>query len=528
MFWADKISNEIKEIFAKRIKEGETLVIRDEKTLSGRPHVGSLRSASLHGFLAEDLKSAGVSVSYLYEINDTDALDALPPYVSADFSQHLGKRLVDCPSPSGEYANYAEEFAGPYIQVLKSIGFELEFYRGSARYAAGEYDEAIRQALEQKDLIRQIYKAVSGSEKGEDWYPLQVICDECGKIATTVVKSFDGEKVAYECRKDAVKYTQGCGHTGYKSPFGGAGTLPWKVEWAAKWQATNTDIEGAGKDHYAAGGSRLVANRIAKEVFGIQHPFDIRHEFILIGGAKMSSSSGAGATAEAVAAMLPRHIFRYFLLHKDVMKTLNFTPDGDTLPLLFDGYDTAARQYYDAPEKFPDLARIFELTHGHEKKLPPKLALPKFSQLVFLCQMPHLDIEQQVAEIKGSELSAAEKQELALRIKYAQKWLASLAPEQYRFELGDYSAEYELDDVEKKILADIVDFLTQNPKATGHDIHTHLHALKEELKVEPKKLFQVFYRVLLHRESGPQLGFMLAALPHEETVQTLKKAVDSN
>ncbi len=524
MFWADQISQEIKVAFAARIKKGETLVIHDEKTMSGRPHVGSLRSASMHGFLAEDLKNSKVKIQYSYELNNTDALDSIPPYVSAEFAEHLGKRLVDVPSPSGKAANYAEEFAEPYIQVLEGLDFEIEFYRSAELYAAGKYDEAIRQALEQKDLIRKIYKEVSGSEKDADWYPLQVVCDECDKIATTVVTSFDGKEVAYECKKDAVKYTQGCGHSGKKSPFKGQGTLPWKVEWAAKWQVTGTDIEGAGKDHYAAGGSRLVANRIAEEVFQIKHPFDIRHEFILIGGAKMSSSSGTGATAEEVAAMLPQHIFRYFLLHKDVMKTLNFTPDGDTLPLLFDGYDTAARQYHDDPEKFPDLARIFELTHSHEKQLPEKLVLPKFSQLVFLCQMPHLDIGEQVAELKGSKLTVAEEKELKLRIEYAQKWLADLAPEQYRFELGDYSAKYDLDEVEKKIVASVVDFLMQNPKVTGHEIHTHLHTLKEELKVEPKKLFQVFYRVLLNRESGPQLGFMLGALPREETIQTLRKA----
>ena len=139
--------------------------------------------------------------------------------------------------------------------------YNSEFYVSSHKYEAGDYDKYIKLALDNKDKIREIYREVSGSVKDENWYPCQVVCDECGKIATTVVTGWDGKEVEYSCSADR-GYTRGCGHKGAKSPFGGHATMPWKVEWAAKFCVMEVDLEGAGKDHYAAGGSRHVSNRM--------------------------------------------------------------------------------------------------------------------------------------------------------------------------------------------------------------------------------------------------------------------------
>ena len=46
MFWADRIAEEILKRFETDISEGKPILIRDEKTLSGRVHVGSM---PLHG-----------------------------------------------------------------------------------------------------------------------------------------------------------------------------------------------------------------------------------------------------------------------------------------------------------------------------------------------------------------------------------------------------------------------------------------------------------------------------------------------
>ena len=78
MFWGDKIISQIKIDLEKRIKSGKTLIIRDEKTASGRIHVGSMRGVVVHGIISEILSENGIKNKFLYEINDFDPMDGLP------------------------------------------------------------------------------------------------------------------------------------------------------------------------------------------------------------------------------------------------------------------------------------------------------------------------------------------------------------------------------------------------------------------------------------------------------------------
>ena len=57
MFWADKIA---KEIIEKGSGKEGPLLIRDEKTASGRVHVGSMRGVAVHGVVSEALKEKQV------------------------------------------------------------------------------------------------------------------------------------------------------------------------------------------------------------------------------------------------------------------------------------------------------------------------------------------------------------------------------------------------------------------------------------------------------------------------------------
>jgi len=526
MFWGDTI---IDEFLAEYGEEGKKrkLILRDEKTLSGRPHVGSLRSFVMHATLSDVLTDRGIDHQYLYEINDTDAFDSVPAYVPEEWKEHLGKRLKDVPSPDGKAESYAAYFAKEYTDALIDSKYNVEFYVNSTRYEAGEYDKYIKLALDRRDDIRRIYKEVSGSEKSEKWYPCQVVCEQCGKISTTVVTGWDGEEVDYWCIAD-VKYTKGCGHKGRKSPFGGNATMPWKVEWAAKFCVVGVDLEGAGKDHYAAGGSRHVANQICEEVFGHKHPFDVRHEFILVGGAKMSSSAGVGATAVAIYEMLPRYLFRFMMIQKDVMKTINFTPEGDTIPMLFDQYDEVCRGYFSGDEEVKEHKNsFFKFTHFYEQDLEQlNRFLPRFSHVSFFVQMPHVDIYKKFEEIKGEALTEDDKAELELRMEYAKKWLDKWSPEKYVFKIRENlpGETSELSDLQKRFAGLLADFLTSNPEADGHAIQTFLHEQKTALNMQPVEIFKTIYLAILGKDSGPQAGWLMEALDREFLVKRFTEA----
>ena len=61
-------------------------------------------------------------------------------------------------------------------------------------------DPFIRIALDRAALVREIYRRVANVQHPDTWHPLGVICPTCGKVGTTIVTEWDGERVFYECR----------------------------------------------------------------------------------------------------------------------------------------------------------------------------------------------------------------------------------------------------------------------------------------------------------------------------------------
>jgi lysyl-tRNA synthetase class 1 len=524
MFWADRITGEIKEHYTKAIAAGNSLIIRDEKTASGRVHVGSMRGVAIHGIIDEILHEQNVPHTFFYEINDFDPMDGLPVYLDeATFKPHLGKPLLYVPSPDGKAKNFAEYFAEEYKRAIEKAGFTPTYYRSSELYLSGRMNECIRIALEKAADIRRIYLEASGSKKAEDWLPLNVICENCGKVSTTKVTDFDGSTVAYHCYD--LEWTNGCDHEGRISPFDGKAKLPWKVEWAAKFKVVDVSVEGGGKDHATKGGSRDVANRISKEVFGRESPFDIPYEFFLIEGKKMSSSKGRGSSAVEMAELLPTKIFRLALLGKDINQQINFKPEGDTIPVLFDTYDRLAESYWNGT--IDDQHRLFTLVHTKEERASiEKRYLPRFSLVAFLVQMPHLDVPTEVAKMKGEPLTALDQEELALREATARFWLQTYAPEEFKYEIQKTLPEVaqNLTAPQKEALRSIVGYLKEHTTLDGQTLHTELHELRKQSGLEPKDFFGPIYRSILGKESGPKAGWFLSVLDHTFLLERLQEA----
>ena len=116
MYWADKIAEKIEEDRGAK----KPLIIRDEKTASGRVHLGSLRGVVIHGIISDILKERNVANKYLFEINDFDPMDDLPHYLDKEkFHKYLGRPLFSIPSPDGKAKNYALYFADEFKEAIK-------------------------------------------------------------------------------------------------------------------------------------------------------------------------------------------------------------------------------------------------------------------------------------------------------------------------------------------------------------------------------------------------------------------------
>jgi lysyl-tRNA synthetase class 1 len=524
MFWADRIAKQIQNTSAGRNATLERpLIIRDEKTISGRVHIGSMRGVAIHGLLSEVLTEYGVPNIFKYELNDFDPFDNVPGYLSEEkFTEYIGLPLYKVPSPETGYENFAEFYAAEFVAVHKKAGFYPEYYRATELYRSGKMDPFIQIALERKDDIRRILKEVSGSVKDESWLPVSVVCEKCGKMMTTRAFDFDGETVAYSCDKNP-DGAVACGHAGRIAPYSGNAKLFWKVDWAVKWIVVGVDVEGAGKDHSTKGGSRDVANHIAREIFNFESPFDVPYEFFLVGGKKMSSSKGRGSSAKDMADLFTPPILRLVLIGKDINQQIDVDPEGDSIPRTFDWYDDLGQRLKSDEIENDDFARLFVLSEVSDKRA----ALPnpwqmRFSQVAFIVQMPHLSLIKEAETVKGSALTPEEEQALAERASYAKFWLATYASEEFKFILQETLPEITLSSAQKDACTKLAAFF--DVERAGEEVHTRLHELKTQVPIAPKELFTAIYTIFLNRDSGPKAGWFISVLPREFVQRRLIEA----
>ena len=524
MFWADNIADEVERRYAAKIAAGEPIVVRDEKTASGRVHVGSLRSASMHAMVADVLRSRGHNVKFLFEINDFDPMDGIPSYLDAAvYEKYMGVPLCNIPSPVDGFANFAEYYGQEYVKVLEKVGFGAAVYRASELYRSGVMNEMIQKALERRAVVRDIYFRISKSEKPEDWYPLNVICENCGNLSATKITGFDGELVDYTCSSDTIAWAKGCGHSGRMSPYNGNAKFPWKLDWAAKFVAQGVNFEGGGKDHYTKGGSRQVAEAICREIFDHEPPYGVFNEFFLVGGKKMSSSKGGAATAAEMAETLPPHMLRLLLLRTPINRQIDFDPDTDAIPVLYDLYDKLAEKYWNGVRD--DDSQVFTFIHLPDERADlPVRYLPRFSQVAFLVQMPHMDIYDEVAKMKESELTDVDVAELDERVVYAKRWLKEYANDKFIFTLQQTIPEAtktltEAQQSALKLLSDKIELLQA---IDGQILHELIHEVKAESGLTPQEFFGAIYVAFLGKDSGPKVGWFLSTLTKDFLIKRLR------
>ncbi|MBI4066852.1 lysine--tRNA ligase [Candidatus Gottesmanbacteria bacterium] len=524
MIWADRLVKQI-------IDSGKYTPywVDDMKTPSGKIHVGSLRGVLIHELIWRALKDAGKDATYSYVFEDQDPMDGLPHYLPKEkFEKYLGQPLFTIPSPQKGAANYAQFYAEEFIDVFNKLGCHPQIIWASELYKSGKMNDLIKVCLDNSDKIKKIYEETYKKEMEKDWYPFQVVCPKCTKESTTRVYKWDGEKVYFRCKIDAVEWTRGCGYEGSISPFSGegkfAGKLSWKVEWPVKWQVIGITIEGAGKDHMTAGGSHDIAKLICERVLKSNVPFSFSHEFLLLRGKKMSSSKGLGSSAKEVSEIVPPYLLRFLFTRTDYKQAIDFEPVGSmVIPSLFDEYDRCWRAYND--DSNADLARTFEMSQVD--KIPPKtkgLFLPRFRDVVNYIQQSSVDLLEKFAELKGKKFTPQEQAILKEREKYARIWLEKYAPDEFRYILAENLPEKakSLDQKQKEYLQKVANLLENidNPE----ELNTELFNIAKELNLQAKEAFRGIYLSLIGKEHGPKAAWLLLQYPKEKVIKHLEEA----
>jgi lysyl-tRNA synthetase, class I len=501
MFWTEEV--------AARCRGAQ--IINDSKTPSGRVHVGALRGVLIHDAIFRALKQAGIEAQYRFGVDDYDPLDEIPAGKGEHFEQYLGQPLCNVPPPDGSDApDMAEHYMREFWGVFADLGVQVDRYRMRDIYRSGQFNSAIDTILRNAEIVRRVYRDVSNSNRPPTWYPFQVVCESCGRIGTTEVYAYDGEMVSYRCRPDLVKWARGCGHEGQLSPFDGRGKLPWKLEWVAKWLTFPVTIEGAGKDHSTKGGSRDVASACLREIFGREPPLNVPYEFFLVGGAKMSSSRGIGASARDMADLLPPEVLRFLMIRTKPNSPVNFDVHEEGIVKLFNEFDRFHNRVHRDKNATADETAVMRLA-----ELQPEgdYAVAGFQLISALVQMPHLDAVHEITKRLGRPLTEVESRHLDQRIQSAKVWVERFAGDEEKTRL-------------QETLPERAQALSAAPRAFLHALAAALPGTPWEDDALQAKIFEVarltpidqpvafkaIYRVLLDREAGPKAGNLLAFL----------------
>jgi len=519
MDWADELAAQVRDLGPQ--------VVNDSKTPSGTVHVGSLRGPVILDVITRALRANGVETTLLYGVDDLDPMDAQALLTPDAIEREMGRPLAHVPDPAGDcHASYARHFAGVFVDTFDQLGIHPDrYYWMSEIYPTGDLDPYIRLALDSAALVREIYRRVANVQHPDNWHPLGVICPTCGKIGTTIVTAWDGERVQFECRENLVTWARGCGTIGWISPFGGTAKLPWNLEWAAQWSLLGVTIEPCGKDLSTAGGSRDRSDAIAREVFDREPPLNVPYEFLNIGGKKMSTSKGRGVAAHTIAEVIPPEQLRFLFLRPRPNQAIEFDPDGtDAIPRLFDEFDrfaaaTAGRQVKG------EISPGYEATFRYSLRDPRADAAveaaafrPAFSHLALLLQIPGVDVAFRVETEKGRALDERERLIFEERIDAAQKWLEAYAPDSARIAVRRDrvpEAVSALAEDQRRFLAQLANLAGHQGPDSGDAWQSKIFDLAKLDELQPRRAFEAIYLAFLGRPNGPRAGWLLASLDRD-------------
>ena len=526
MEWADEL--------AARVSGPQ--VVNDSKTPSGTVHVGSLRGPIILDVITRALRAAGHQTTLLYGVDDLDAMDAQALLTPDAIERSMGVPLAHIPDQVEDgHASYARHHAQVFIDLFADLGVKPDrYYWMSDIYQTGQMDGFIRTALDRSHIVRDLYRRISNVNHPDTWHPVLVICETCGKVGTTIVTQWDGERVFYECRADLVTWAVGCGSSGWVAPFGGRAKLPWNLEWAAQWSLFGVTIEPCGKDLATAGGSRDRSDAIAREVFEREPPVNVPYEFLNVGGKKMSTSKGRGTAAHRIVEVLPPEPLRTLMIRSRPNHAIDFDPEGtDQVPRQFDEFDrlgaaTAGREVKgELPPGYESVFRYALRDPDADVAAEAAAFRAPFAHLAFLLQVPGADVAAQMAAEKGSSLTPREAADLEERTSAARTWLADYAPERARMRVHEDLPEAagSLEPAQREFLDALANITSVGAAPVGGEQwQAVIFEVAKDRGLAAGKAFQALYLAFLGRPNGPRAGWLLAGLEPAFVARRLQEA----
>jgi len=519
-FWPDQIADDL----VKKWKVKKQ-VITTGTSMSGEPHIGSANDVIRGDAIRLALKKSKVPVELIWISDDMDPFRSVPSDMPKELENYLGIPVCFIPDFWKCHKNFAEHFEEKFVQQLKTAYVEPTILRGIDMYKKGMYNNVIKDVMKRIDVIKNILNKFRTTPLPDDWYPLDVICEKCGKISNTKILRYDLKKteVEYECRieKELLKKkyeVNGCGHKGKISVLNGNSKLTWRVEWAARWVFLKSTCEPFGKEHAAAGGSWDTGSEIVK-ILGWKPPYPVVYEHFLVNGQKMSKSLGNVITVpDMLKYMRPAHL-RYWMFQgrltiaKDI-KLKHITPQ------LWNEFDMAEKVYFGIEttgdkRKDNNYKRAYELAVVKAKKSSIHIPFEIMVEIAkILPDKNHVDFAlKKLKEFgKMKKVTAAIKKEVGDRLEFAKNWYEDFGKEKIEI--------IKLDDEQKKTIVKLIEEIRKEDD--GGNLQKKIFLLARESEMDMPEFFKLIYRIILNSDRGPRLGPYIIEIGKDEIIKKLE------
>ena len=394
LFWADQLAKQI--ISRKKfhytgseIPRFKEYTVKTSASLSGVLHIGRLSDTIRSESVVIALKDAGVKTRFIWVAENMDPLRKVPKGVPDDFEKYIGMPVTDIPDAEGCHSSYAEHHTEEYFKVVDEfVATKMEKFSMREEYKKGHFNPFIKKILEKIEEVKEIQNRYRTNPLDESWSPWTPICENCGKIVTPRVVSFDSGIVDYVCQDYKFESTtaKGCGFKGENNPLKGNGKLLWKSEWASQWARWQVASEGAGKEYQVPNSAWWINGEITEKILDFPMPVPIFYEHIMIDNQKMSASVGNVVYPKEWLEVAHPELLRFFY-NKRLMTTRSFS--WKDLPNLYDEYDKISKVHFggiklENKKEEAHYKRLFEVSHSKDIKKPIELS---FSHASIIAQI---------------------------------------------------------------------------------------------------------------------------------------------
>lgn len=500
--WADNSAQRVIDEFPNE----ESYTVASGITPSGIIHVGHFREIITSELVRRALEHKGKKTKFIYSWDSYDAFRKVPKNIPEEWSKYL--RLPDgkVPDPWGCHESFGEHWMQSAEDSLKTFNFPINFQRQHLLQTSGIYAEGIKNYISQRDKARNLINKHRPEDRPllEDWFPMDVFCEKCGKDTTKISNYDEKYTLDYKCE---------CGHKNTinfkENPIV---KLVWRLDWPMRWNHYKITFEPGGKDHSTPGGSYDTGCDIIREISNRKPPVYTFYNFVSMKGmnGKISSSSGTGATIADVLQIYTPELVIFLFAGTRPNAEFDISFDIDVIKI-YEDFDKLERVYYgldveENPKKLATLKRTYELSLV--KNLTPQKEIPyqpSFRLLTTVMQANDFDYEKvqnYYAEFLKTDFDINRLKE---RFEAAKNWLEIYAPEEMKFSINKELRV--LNKKEKEIVKTLLTELdkTNDPK----ELFGRFKNIAEDNEITVKEFFELFYDLIIGKEKGPKLAEFL-------------------